>query len=296
MEVDMSDTSQLVTYSQNDAGIAEIRDKFMGLTIAGVNDREGYKRIHEARIVVKTARVDIEKRRKELKADALEYGRKVDSEAKRLTGLLEPIESHLQTEEDRIDAEKEAIRNAARLKAEAEARAAREAEKAALRAAQEQVAEERRKLEAEKSAIEAERRKIEEEARRQAEAKAAEERKIREAEDAKRRAAEFEQAKAEAAERAKRETEERMRREAEAKAAAKLQAEKEAARRWALLPDREKLLTVPELVRKVQVPTVSSDASTVAIEIMDLLNTTADRIWDLVNRRLPAPVKSGDLF
>ena len=59
---------------------------------------------------MKGKRVEVEKKRKELKADALEWGRKVDTEAKRIFGLLEPIETHLQTEENRVAQEKERIR------------------------------------------------------------------------------------------------------------------------------------------------------------------------------------------
>ena len=61
-------------------------------------------------MVVKNHRVAVEKKRKDLKADALEWGRKVDAEAKRITVLLEPIEVHLQTEEDKVTKEKERIR------------------------------------------------------------------------------------------------------------------------------------------------------------------------------------------
>jgi len=61
-------------------------------------------------MVVKNHRVAVEKKRKDLKADALEWGRKVDAEAKRISALLEPIEVHLQTEEDKVTKEKERIK------------------------------------------------------------------------------------------------------------------------------------------------------------------------------------------
>lgn len=105
----------LATFSPADAAIAQMRDAYMRLSIDGVEDRAGYNAVHDARMVVKRHRVAIEKTRKDLKADALEYGRKVDAEAARLTALLEPIESHLETQEKAVDAEK------ARIKAEAEA-------------------------------------------------------------------------------------------------------------------------------------------------------------------------------
>lgn len=159
-------STQLARFSLADAAIAEMQQQFMPLSINGIEDAEGYKRVHAARMTVKGHRVEVEKLRKELKADALEYGRKVDGEAKRITALLAPIESHLEAEEKAIDDAKEAIRNAARLKAEAEERARREAEEAERKAKQEAEAaalrEEREKLEAERRVMEAERRKIEE--------------------------------------------------------------------------------------------------------------------------------------
>lgn len=99
-----------VRYGLADAGIAELAAQYMPLTIKGIDDTKGLKVVHEARMIVKNHRVEIEKTRKALKADALEYGRVVDSEAKRLTALIEPIEDHLEAEENRVLAEKERIR------------------------------------------------------------------------------------------------------------------------------------------------------------------------------------------
>ena len=288
----MSTATDLVKFSPADAEIAVMRDSYMGLTIAGVTDKEGFDRVHKARMVVKNKQVDIEKRRKELKADALEYGRLVDGEAKRLTGLLEPIKMHLQSEEDRIVAAKDAIKNAARLKAEAEERARKEAEEAAMRAEQERQAEERRKLEEERAKLEAERAKIEAEKRRIADEEAARQRAIAEAEAAKQRAAELERARQEAAERAKRETEERLKREAEQRAAeakrkaeaeetARLKAEAARLKAEAMRPDREKIESVADAVAMIEIPQVSVDAAEAAKSVRDLLSTTAGRIRNI---------------
>jgi len=149
----------LTKFNVADAAIATMAAQYLPLTIADVNDTQGADTVHKARMVVKSHRVDVEKTRKALKADALEYGRAVDAEAKRITGLLEPIEDHLSKQEAAYEAAKEEIRNAARLKAEAEERAKREAEEARLKA--ERDAEEAR-LKAERDA-EAERLRIERE-------------------------------------------------------------------------------------------------------------------------------------
>jgi len=99
----------VIKFVPTDTAIAEMRDRYMGLKVNGIDDKEGLKAVHDARMTVKAKRVDVEKRRKELKAGALEYGRKVDAEAKRITGMLKPIEDHLQHEEDIVKREQERI-------------------------------------------------------------------------------------------------------------------------------------------------------------------------------------------
>lgn len=83
--VETSVDSKLIEFSKSDAAIALMAEKFLPLTLANPTDAKGFGVIHEARMLVKTKRVEIEKRRVELKADALAFGRQVDSEAKRLT-------------------------------------------------------------------------------------------------------------------------------------------------------------------------------------------------------------------
>lgn len=100
----------VIKYSIADSAIAKMSKKYMHLTIDGIKDKKGFDLVHAARMVVKGQRVKVEKKRKELKADALKYGKAVDNEANRIKGLLEPIETHLQNEEDRIQAEKDEIK------------------------------------------------------------------------------------------------------------------------------------------------------------------------------------------
>ena len=100
-----------VTFSITDAGIAELEAKFKGLTVA-FGDAKGYAGLVKAIAEIRTTRTDVEKRRKELKQDALDYGRKVDDAAKTITARLEAIEGPLKEQKDEIDAE------VARIKAE----------------------------------------------------------------------------------------------------------------------------------------------------------------------------------
>ena len=284
--------TQIAKFNLPDAAIAQMTGQFLPLKIADANDVAGYKAVHEARMLVKSKRVEVEKVRKELKADALEYGRKVDAEAKRITAMLQPIEDHLTAEEEAYLAEKERIKNAARLLAEQEARAKAEAEAVRLKAEQdrikaEQEAEarrlqaEREKLAAERAAIDVEHRRLLQMEAERMRAIATEQKRLADIEAERVRAEQMERAKAEAAEKARKETEERIAREA-AEAKAKTEREEAArVRAEALRPDREKLLEVATAIRSIEVPVVSSDAHDVAVRIRTVLLDAALRVQQL---------------
>ena len=102
-------TFPAVVFSVTDAGIAELEAKHRGLVVAH-GDKKGYLALTQAIAEVRTARTDVEKRRKELKQDALDYGRLVDSTAKQITERLEAIEGPLKANKEQIDAENERIR------------------------------------------------------------------------------------------------------------------------------------------------------------------------------------------
>jgi hypothetical protein len=74
-------------------------DMYSKMTISGIEDKEGFKRVREGRLMLKRVRTDIEKRRKELKEGALAYGKKVDAVAKELTALVAPAEDVLESRE-----------------------------------------------------------------------------------------------------------------------------------------------------------------------------------------------------
>lgn len=83
--------------------IAEAAEFVNKLTIAGIEDKKNYTLAKQVLSGVKKWRTGIEAKRKELKAVALEYGRKVDGEAKRLTELVSKVESELTTKVNVID-------------------------------------------------------------------------------------------------------------------------------------------------------------------------------------------------
>lgn len=101
-----------ITFPTTEATLADMR-KWAAGEAAKWNDGQGYDLIAAALTTVRTTRTAIEARRKELKAGALEYGRKIDATAKRLTGLIvdieEPLRQLKQSEDDRIEQEKRSI-------------------------------------------------------------------------------------------------------------------------------------------------------------------------------------------
>ena len=136
---------------------ADITARFAGYADLTADSPQGYKAVQAAIGELRSARVEVEKRRKDLKAESLEYGRRVDEVAKYLTGLIEAIEHPLKAkkaavdeEKARIKAEKEAAERAA---IEAKIRAEQEAETARLKAEAERLAQERAALEAERAAL-----------------------------------------------------------------------------------------------------------------------------------------------
>lgn len=81
---------------------------YADLTVA----EDGIGKVEEAHKAVKRLNASIEKKRKELKAGALEYGRTVDSIAKQLTAAVDKIEGKLGAEREAFEAVKDAERKA----------------------------------------------------------------------------------------------------------------------------------------------------------------------------------------
>lgn len=113
----VEERAELVEFRRQDAAIAKLKAEYGELRINGIDDAEGFKIVHAARMNVRAVRVGLEKTRVALKADALAYGRTVDAEAKRLFALIEPLEKHLDAEESVVtEAKAKAAREAAAAK------------------------------------------------------------------------------------------------------------------------------------------------------------------------------------
>ncbi len=128
-------SSRAVTYATTKEDIAVLAAAYLGLSAA-----EDYEGVRKAIADLRGRRVAIEDLRVDLKKEALEFGRKVDSAAKELTTLIEAVEEKLKAKKKAIDdavaRERFERENAERLAAEAKAREAAEAEATERRAAQ----------------------------------------------------------------------------------------------------------------------------------------------------------------
>lgn len=169
-----------VIYDVTEVAIAEKREHYAGLT---ATTSDGYESVRLAIADCRETRVAVEARRKELKKESLEYGRRVDDVARHLTQQLEAIEQPLKDMKAQVDKEKERAKASAeeaklrewqaQLQAERAAederqRAEREAAAERLRRAEAALAAERASLAAERA--DAEQRQREAEALRIAEA------------------------------------------------------------------------------------------------------------------------------
>lgn len=290
---------ELVRYDVTDGEIATLRENFSAVTF---DTPSNYDAGVKAIALCRGLRTSVEKRRKDLKAASLDYGRRVDAAAAHYTGLLEEIENPLKAKKDAADAaraeEKRQREEAALIAREAELKAQREAEEARLKAEREaeeaRIAAEGARLAAERAAFD--------EARRKADA----ERAVEEAKLAAQRAELEAQARAvrekeEAAVRAEAERQAAIKAEEEAKVAAaravveaeerKAAEEAEAARLEALRPDIEKVRAFAGVIRSISIgplPDVESKEANEAIGwALSRMRDQAGKVADALEKFTP---------
>jgi len=289
-DITTTESVPVVEYGHTEA---ELRDRLARFAAATFDSPRDYRAGTQAIAVCRSLRTEIEAKRKALKAGALEYGRQVDSAAKRLVAVVEEVEEPLRLRKAEVDDAKERERRAKeeadRAEAEARIRAAREAEERRL-------AEERAELAAEREAQRAERerhaelaRQAAEEAARVAAAQRAEAERLaaeRAALEAARAAAEREEAARQAAARAAEEARERAERERiEAEERAVREAERQAElarRREALRPERERVAAYLAALDAVPVPELTdATLSRVVRDVGEALDVATLRLEEM---------------
>lgn len=83
---------------------------FEGIIITGVDDKEGYRKVHDARMAIKKKRVEITQVGKTMRAKATAFNKAVIAREYEFVEILEPREIELQIMEDDIDEQREIIR------------------------------------------------------------------------------------------------------------------------------------------------------------------------------------------
>jgi hypothetical protein len=105
-------------FNPKKAELIALADKYRGMTIKDESDKEGYNAVHEAQMELQSTKVDIEKRGKEMREDAIAFQKAVIALQKSLTAPIIEVEEELKAEKARINQLKLDIK----LKAEREAR------------------------------------------------------------------------------------------------------------------------------------------------------------------------------
>lgn len=287
--------TELAKYNLPDAVLDELKEKYMSLKVSSPDDMENYIAAKEGHQEVKKLRVNIEKKRKELKEASLEYGRAVDTEAKRLTAKVLEIEDHLEAQRKVVEAEAERKRKEKeeaerleqeRLKREEEERMAavrreQEEKEAALKAESDRIEAEKRKIEEEKEKLKLAQDRAEQEKKEAVEAVIRIEREKKEREEREaRHKQEVEKAAKEAAEKAAILAEVKAKKEAAEKEAAEIKEKKEAARLEALKPDVEKLKVLARNIEAVQFPEMQSE------QAARIANETKQELLKISNKLL----------
>jgi len=100
----------LVAYSRTEAALADLNKRFKGAKF-DLTTTKGDKAARSARLELVTLRTDLEKKRKAFKAPALEFGKKIDAEAARITAEIEslakPIDAQIKADEERRERERQ---------------------------------------------------------------------------------------------------------------------------------------------------------------------------------------------
>lgn len=91
------------------AELTSLSTKYQGLTIAGVEDKDGYAAVDAARKELKKVRVQIQKTGKEMRSEALAFQKAVIAKEDEYVAMIEPLEKELAAKQKAIDDEQEKL-------------------------------------------------------------------------------------------------------------------------------------------------------------------------------------------
>lgn len=101
--------SEVSKFDYAEGKIAEFSE-FLKLRIEGIEDKEGFKKVHESRMLVRDERIKLEKARKAATEKALKLQKAVNQKAGEYREQMEKIEESLLIEENKVESEKERLR------------------------------------------------------------------------------------------------------------------------------------------------------------------------------------------
>lgn len=101
---------EIQKYELPDEKLKKLKNVYSQLKIKDVDDKKNYIKVKEAIKVMRTLRIGVENKRKDLKDWYLQTGKGIDAEAKRLQSLIAEIEEPLKSKKEEIDAEKQRIK------------------------------------------------------------------------------------------------------------------------------------------------------------------------------------------
>lgn len=267
---------ELKKYNLPDAKIAELKDKYLKLKVKSIEDIDNYMACKSAHQEVKGLRIAVEKKRVELKASSVAFGRAIDTEAKRLTTDISEVEDHLLTQRKVIEDEKKRIQEAKEQREREEQEQLKKEEEARLERIRQEQEEKERKLKDQQDKIDEQNRKIEEDKennrlekerleKEKADAEAAKKKGFQDKKDRianeKKHAEEIEKAKKEAAEKAKKEEQDRVIQEKKDKELADLKAKEAKIEADKKASDKDKLSDLALKITIIKFPVVKSKAS-----------------------------------
>ncbi len=108
---------EIKQFTEMEAELVSLAKGYEGITINGVDDKEGYKLADEARKDLKAKRVEIKKIGKHLRDDAIKFQKSVIAKEKELVALVEPLEKSLKDQQDDIKMQKLRLSNEEKLPA-----------------------------------------------------------------------------------------------------------------------------------------------------------------------------------
>jgi colicin import membrane protein len=102
--------NNLAILDEQEVELKTLADQYKNLSIAGIDDKEGYKVANDARLILKKRRTKVENDAEALRANAVKFQRTVIAREKQLVGIIAAVEIDLKSKVDAIDKEKERLR------------------------------------------------------------------------------------------------------------------------------------------------------------------------------------------